>query len=95
MNYRKFPLKISLFGSSITINLRRVLLSSAPLPVQHKRATPFQPQNPSVPHLKPLSSTHPSVQQTPHEGPQFNIRNTSVQHRKPKNFGVELTDVGC
>ena len=25
--------------------------------VEHKRATPFQPQNPSVQHQKPVSST--------------------------------------
>ena len=30
--------------------------------VQHKRATPLQPKNSSVQHIKSVSSTHPSVQ---------------------------------
>ena len=42
--------------------------------VQHKRATSFQPLNPSFPHQKPLSSTHL---------PQFHTKNPSVQPRKP------------
>ena len=61
--------------------------------VPHRRATPFQPQNPSVPHQKPLSSTHPpqfhsknpSVQHTPLSStpktPQFNTKNPSVPSR--------------
>ena len=70
---------------------------SVPLPLSSthqfhtKRALFFSPQNPSVPHEKPHSSTHPSV---PHEKnpsstsetPQFNTKNPSVPHQKPPHF---------
>ena len=52
--------------------------------VPHKKITPFQPENPSVPHQKPLSSTHPlsSTSKTPqfHPPRQFHTENLSVPH---------------
>ena len=53
--------------------------------VSLKRATSFQPQNPSVPHQQPLGST-PKI-------PQFHTKNRSVPTERV--FGVELRGFWC
>ena len=66
--------------------------------VTHKRATTFQPQNPSVPHQKPLGSTPKTLW--------FNTKNSSVHtplssitssvpHQKPQFYSFFVWWVCC
>ena len=70
-----------------------VPLDSTQSPVQHKRASSFQPQNSSVHHIKSVSPTNPSVQhkknrqfnkaiRSTHKNRQFNTKKRSVYHKK-------------
>ena len=69
---------------------------SVPLPLSSthqfhtKRALFFSPQNPSVPHEKPHSSTHPSV---PHEKPPSSTSETPQFNTKTPQFQTPLSSI--